>query len=255
VTPSRDEFLAERRRLGPVRMDTLFAPTYDHDWGRISPSHEAFVRKLIDLTPDSALLLDAACGTGKYWPQLLAADRRVTGTDRSAGMLAQARAKFPDVETRQLALEQLDSTPDWAGRFDGLLCVDAMENVPPEDWPLILAGLVRVVRPESAIYLTVEIPEDDDRRAAANPQPPLVSGEVLWPDEHGSGYHYFPDPELVASWLAAVGLTVLETAEADGVQHILARTSPISPGRYNRRFRETARLVRESQRSTRGRRR
>jgi SAM-dependent methyltransferase len=221
-------------------MDTLFAPTYDEGWGRVSPSHEAFVRKLTDLTPDGALLLDAACGTGKYWPQLLAADRRVVGADRSAGMLAKASAKFPEVETRQLGLEQLDGTPEWAGRFDGLMCVDALENIPPEDWLLVLAGFVHVVGPESPVYLTVEIPEDDDREAAANPHPPLVTGEVLWPDEHGGGYHYYPDSEQVASWLAAVGLTVLDTAEADGYQHVLARTAQTGPGRYNRRFRETA---------------
>jgi SAM-dependent methyltransferase len=221
-------------------MDTLFAPTYDEEWGRVSPSHEAFVGKLTGLTPDHALLLDAACGTGKYWPQLLAAGRRIVGIDRSAGMLARASAKFPDVETRQLALEDLDGTADWARRFDGLLCVDAMENAPPEDWPLILAGLVRVVRPESPIYLTVEIPGEDDRRAAQNPQPPLVTGEVLWPDEHGGGYHYYPDPQFVASWLAAVGLIVLETADADGYRHVLARTSRAGPGRYNRRYRGTA---------------
>ncbi len=235
--PSRDEFLAERRRLGPERMDALFAPAYDERWGEVNESHQAFVRMLIDSTPNGALLLDAACGTGKYWPQLLAAGRRVLGIDRSAGMLVQARAKFPDVETRQLALEDLSATADWAGRFDGLLCVDAMENVPPEIWPVALAGFARVVKPESPVYLTVELPGDDERRAAADPEPPLVSGEVLWPDEHGGGYHYYPGPDLVASWLAASGLTVLDAADADGYRHILARTAAASPGRYNRRYR------------------
>jgi SAM-dependent methyltransferase len=237
VIPSRDEFLAERSRLGPVRMDAVFAPTYDEDWGKINFSHQAFVRTLIDMTPDHALLLDAACGTGKYWPQLLAADRRVIGIDRSAGMLAHARAKFPDVETRRLALEELGTTAEWARRFDGLLCVDAMENVPPEVWPLALAGFVRVVKPEAPVYLTVELPGEDERRAAANPQPPLVSGEVLVPGEHGGGYHYYPGPGQVAAWLAASGLAVLESADADGYQHILARTAAVTPGRFNRRFR------------------
>lgn len=240
MTPSREDFLAERRRLGPVRMDTLFAPAYDADWGRINPSHEAFVRKLIELTPDDALLLDAACGTGKYWPQLRRAGRRVVGVDRSAGMLAQARAKFPDVQTRQLDLIELKAATDWVRSFDGLLCVDAMENVPPEEWPIVLGGFVNAVKPESPIYLTVEIPGEDDRRAAANPQPPLVEGEVLWPDEHGGGYHFFPDTELVASWLAAYGLTVLDTAEADGMRHYLVRTAEAGPTRPNRRARNAS---------------
>jgi cyclopropane fatty-acyl-phospholipid synthase-like methyltransferase len=240
VTQSRADFLAERRWLGSVRMDTLFAPTYDEDWGAVSPSHQAFVRRLTELTPDNALLLDAACGTGKYWPQLIAANRRMVGVDRSAGMLAQAKAKFPAVETRQLDLVELNSVTEWAARFDGLLCVDAMENVTPEDWPVALAGFARVVKPRSPIYLTVEIPGEDDRRAAANPQPPLVDGEVLWPGEHGGGYHYYPGADLVASWLAATGLTVLETADADGYQHILGRTAEAGPTRYNRRYRGTS---------------
>jgi SAM-dependent methyltransferase len=240
VTQSRAEFLAERRRLGPVRMDALFAPTYDEDWGAVSPSHEAFVRRLVELTPDNALLLDAACGTGKYWPQLIAANCRVIGVDRSAGMLAQAKAKFPAVETHQLDLIGLNAVTEWAARFDGLLCVDAMENVTPEDWPVVTAGLVRVVKPESQIYLTVEIPGQEDRRAAANPRPPLVDGEVLWPGEYGGGYHYYPEPEFVASLLAASGLTVLETTDADGYQHILTRTAPAGPTRPNRRYRDAS---------------
>lgn len=241
MTQSRAEFLAERKRLGPVRMDTLFAPTYDDDWGAVSASHEAFVGKLIDLTQERALLLDAACGTGKYWPQLLGAGRRVIGVDRSAGMLAQAEAKFPAVETHRLDLVQLKSVSQWAARFDGLLCVDAMENVTPEDWPVVLAGFVRVVKPQSPIYLTVEIPGDNESRAAASAQPPLVEGEVLWPGEHGGGYHYYPEPEFVASLLAASALTVLDSVDADGYRHILARTAEAGPTRYNRRYRGPSR--------------
>ena len=31
-----------------------------------------------------------------------------------------------------------------------------MENVPPEDWPLVLANLHRAARPDGVMYLTVE---------------------------------------------------------------------------------------------------
>ena len=222
---ARAAFLAERKRLGPLRMDTLYAPGYDEGWGRVSPSHRDFVGRLIGLTAAGSLLLDAACGTGKYWPQLLAADRRVTGTDRSAGMLAQAAAQFPAVPTRQLALEELGADPGLAGQFAGLLCVDAMENVPPEDWPVVLAGFRHVVEPGGPVYLNVEIPEPADRQACRDPAPPLLPGEVGWPDEHGGGYHCYPDGRQVTAWLAAAGLTVLATADADGMQHVLARAS------------------------------
>jgi Methyltransferase domain len=226
---SRTEFLAERRRLGPLRMDVLFAPRYDDGWGRISNSHRTFVQRLIDSTPDSALLLDAAFGTGKYWPQLRAARRNVVGIDRSAGMLAQASAKLPDVEVQQLTLERLGAEASMAGRFDGLLCVDAMELVPPEDWPTVLAGFASVVKPASVVYLTVEIPESQDLQAALSPAPPLVRGEVLWPDDHGGGYHFYPEMDQVTAWLRQAGLTVRETCAADGYQHVLAQADGVGP--------------------------
>ena len=64
---------------------------------------------------------------------VLAAGLRVTGTDQSAGMLAQARSKHPEVPARVLALQDLAAAADLRGRFDGLLCVDALEYIAPED--------------------------------------------------------------------------------------------------------------------------
>ncbi len=56
----------------------------DEGWGTISPSHAAFVAGLV--LPGRAVL-DAACGTGRYWPALPAAGLEITGTDQSAAML------------------------------------------------------------------------------------------------------------------------------------------------------------------------
>lgn len=165
--PDRLAFLAERRALGPRRMDTLFATGYDEHWGDISALHASFVQDLLDRTPGGALILDAACGTGKYVPHVRRSGRRVAAIDRSACMLIQLERKFPGTEARQLALEDLAREP--AGQYDGLLCVDAMENVPPEDWPVILAGFAHVLRGQSPLYLTVEIPEPGDETLAASP--------------------------------------------------------------------------------------
>ena len=59
------------RPLGPRRMDALIATEYDEHWGEVSPLHASFVQNLIKQTPAGALILDAACGTGKYIPQIL----------------------------------------------------------------------------------------------------------------------------------------------------------------------------------------
>lgn len=206
-------------------MDQLFAPGYDERWGEIDPTHHAWVRRLVDMTPADGLLLDAACGTGRYWQQILAAERRVIGADRSGAMLDQARLKYPDVEARQVSLEELHAQTDLIGGCDGVLCVDAMENVFPEDWPVVLGSFALVLRPQGPLYLTVELPDDEDRELAANPTAPLVPGEVLWPDDRTgtSGYHYFPAIDQVASWLDATGFALLDSTEGDGYHHLLAK--------------------------------
>jgi ubiquinone/menaquinone biosynthesis C-methylase UbiE len=69
----RLEWLKEKRRLAEERMNTLFAPIYDQKWGAsIDPSHKEFVAKLLAQSPPGCTVLDAACGTGKYWPLILA---------------------------------------------------------------------------------------------------------------------------------------------------------------------------------------
>jgi hypothetical protein len=81
-------FLAVRRALSVERFDTVHSPAYDEHWGEISPSHADFVPRLLRRTSPGGLVLDAACGTGKYWLVLLAAGMQVLGVDQSAGMLA-----------------------------------------------------------------------------------------------------------------------------------------------------------------------
>jgi hypothetical protein len=74
ISPAdRRTFLTEWRRASVFRFDTLHSPHYDEHWGTISPSHEAFVTRLARLIRPGGEVLDAACGTGKYWPALLAA--------------------------------------------------------------------------------------------------------------------------------------------------------------------------------------
>lgn len=148
VSPAeRRAFIAERRRTSVTRFDTLHSPDYDENWSAISPSHAALVGRLTDLIRPGGDVLDAACGTGKYWPSVIAAGLRVTGIDQSAGMLAQAHRKHPEIPTRILALQDLASDGNLRHRFDGLLCVDALENVPPEDWPGVATGLAGVLKP------------------------------------------------------------------------------------------------------------
>jgi SAM-dependent methyltransferase len=212
----RRAFVAERRAASAHRFDTIHSPDYDEHWGAISPSHAAFAARLAGLVRPGGAVLDAACGTGKYWPALLAAGLSVTGVDQSAGMLAQARRKHPDVLSQVLPLQDLASLED---RFDGLICVDAMECVAQEDWSVVLAGFFAVLLPDAPAYVTVELP---DRPLPPPTDPRQLPGELT----EGGGYHYYPPKDLVRGWLAEAGFVVADEADADQYWHLLLTRRP-----------------------------
>jgi SAM-dependent methyltransferase len=218
----RQAWLRERRRVAKERYDTLHAATYDQGYGEIGPLHRRFVADLIRRCPLGGRVLDAACGTGKYFDLILEASRQVVGTDQSAGMLAQAHAKHPDVPTVQVGLQELA----FDAEFDAAICVDAMENVPPEDWPLVLANLRRALRLGGYLYLTVELPDQEDLQrvsaAAAAAGLPVVPGEHVVP---GGGYHYYPPLDQVAAWVREAGLEPLAEDRDEDYYHLLVRVA------------------------------
>jgi hypothetical protein len=62
---------------------------------------------------------------------VLATGRPLVGVDHSGGSLGQAGSKSPGVRTEKRGLEGLR----YRAEFEGVMCVDAMEFVYPEDWP------------------------------------------------------------------------------------------------------------------------
>ena len=154
----RTAWLRERRQTAEERHDAIHAFTYDEQYGEIGPTHRRFVADLLERCPPGGTVLDAACGTGKYFAMVQDAGRRVVGTDQSTGMLGRARARFPAVPLERVGLQELD----FAAEFDAVMCVDAMENIPPEDWPRVAANLARAVRPGGHVYLTVEQVDDEE---------------------------------------------------------------------------------------------
>jgi SAM-dependent methyltransferase len=221
----RSEWLAERRLV--VRDDyTRDAPTYEDEYDPATPMHRRFVARLIESCPEGGIVLDAACGTGPYIGMVLEAGRRVTGIDQSAGMLAQAKDRYPDVRFDEVGLQELEAD----AAFDAAMCLDAMEHVPPEEWSTVLANLRRALRPGAHLYLTVEEADrkDLDRafEQASEAGLPVVHGEDVG-DETG-GYHYYPDRDQVAGWLADAGFEVVDEAdewlEGYGYHHLFFRS-------------------------------
>ncbi|HEU4355994.1 MAG TPA: methyltransferase domain-containing protein [Actinomycetota bacterium] len=209
--------------------ESALAPVYDTHWGQIGETHRAFVERFCAGLPVDGDVLDAACGTGKYFGLVLESGRRVLGTDHALGYLDRAHEKFPDVPTEKHDLQDLP----FDGRFDGVMCADAMEFIPPEDWPVVLERFHRALRPNGRLYLTVElVTEAEVAKANAEARAdglPVVDGEVIWHDPEPY-YHHYPSLDRVRTWLSAAGFAIEEELEGPwdegyAYHHILARRS------------------------------
>jgi SAM-dependent methyltransferase len=219
---NRSDWLSKQRQEAEEGYDKQEGRTYV-EAPEISPTHRRFVTRLIELSPPGGRILDAACGTGSYFGMILAAGRQVVGSDQSGGMLARARARYPEVDTEKVGLQQLNMDAE----FDAVMCIDAMEFVFPEDWPLVMSNMRRALRPGGHLYLTVELvgePELHEAFADATARGlPVVPGESVF----RGGYHLYPPVTQVATWVGEAGLHAIEDAHSDhgsyGYFHLLAQ--------------------------------
>jgi SAM-dependent methyltransferase len=219
----RQTWLAQRRAAVLASYDQE-APTYD-DHGYPAQTQQDWVARLLRACPAAAKIFDAPCGTGKYFPMVAAAGHRVVGADQSAGMLAQARLRNIAIALDQVRLQELP----YAGEFDAVMTIDAMEHVPPEDWPLVLANLHRAARPGGLLYLTVEEIADpviEEAFATLTRRGlPAVRGEVI--DGDVAGYHYYPGRDRVTGWFHAARLQIIDEGFSQedgwGYRHLLLK--------------------------------
>ena len=223
----RRAWLEERRAA--VELDyTRDAPDYETGNYPISETHRAFVDRVIEACPPDGIVLDVPCGTGRYFELVVARGRRVLGADQSAGMVEQARSRGLAEMVERTGLQELA----YVDAFDGVLCIDAMEHVPPEDWPVVAGNLARALRAAGFLYLTLEVLADQQAhldRALAEAVGrglPAVAGEDIGEDT--GGYHFYPSDQQVTGWLAAAGLDVVDDVtdmsyDDWGYRHMLLR--------------------------------
>ena len=217
----RVTWLAQRRAAVRAAYDAE-APTFQE---YPNSAQREWVDRLLSGCPPEGLVLDAPCGTGRYFPMVAAAGQRVVGIDQSAGMVIEAQRRGIAIATHQVGLQELEFVEE----FDAAMTIDAMENVSPEDWPRVLGNLWRAVIPSGQLYLTVEETDDDvigkayDRMTAEGL--PAVRGEVVEGDV--AGYHYYPGREQVLRWIDETGWQLVDEgfSPEDGwaYRHLLLR--------------------------------
>ena len=217
----RIDWLKQMRGEAEKRYDNLWAPLYGEKWGLYpNATHQQFIQKFLSLLPQHSTILDAACGAGRYFPMLLEKGHTVLGIDQSNGMLSNARVKFPDVQLEKVGLQELE----YHEAFDGIICMDALEHIFPEDWPPVLSNFHRALKPGGHLYFTVEIADEEEVEKAFNRGRqfglPVIHGEC--PEESGV-YHYYPSMEQVEEWIQQAGLVLLEEGEGNDYYHFLIR--------------------------------
>jgi len=240
----RAEWLKQMRYKAEALYDHL-SPKYWVTFGlAANETHREYLQKFLEGVAPRSTLLSAACGAGRYDGMLLEAGHSVVGIDQSAGMLARAREHFPEARYEKIGLQEMN----FREAFDGVICMDAMEHVCPEDWPGILRRFREALKPGGVLYFTVDMTgEDKDKveeayeRAKAHGLPvvfgevadeveeayervkalgqPEVSGELSDP----AVYHYHPSLEQVRAWIGQAGLAIEEEGTGNGYEHFVVR--------------------------------
>jgi cyclopropane fatty-acyl-phospholipid synthase-like methyltransferase len=234
----RAEWLKQMRQKAEALYDH-FSSLYWVEFGLYAnETHREYLCKFLERVAPHSSVLSAACGAGRYDGMLLEAGHSVVGIDQSEGMLARAREHFPEVRYEKMGLQEMD----FREAFDGIICMDAMEHVCPEDWPGILRRFQQALKPGGVLYLTVDLAEADDVEAAYERAKglglPVVFGEVAdkvdeayeqmkalgtVPDELADAavYHYHPSLEQVRTWIGQAGLEIEEEGTGSGYEHFV----------------------------------
>lgn len=214
----RNDWIKEQRREAEEKYDKLWAPLYSEKWGTYSnAAHQQFLQKFLHLLPQSGTILDAACGAGRYMSMLLEEGHAVVGIDQAQGMLDRAKMKFPSIQMEKMGLQEMS----FVETFEGAICMDALEHVCPEDWPLILDNFHRALKPHGYLYFTVELTAEEDLEMAFQQAQamglPVVHGEWINDDV----YHYYPSISQVREWLQQARFELVEEGEGDGYHHFV----------------------------------
>jgi 2-polyprenyl-3-methyl-5-hydroxy-6-metoxy-1,4-benzoquinol methylase len=245
----RAEWLKKWRDMAEEVYDHM-APVYWVKFGRgMDPMHRQFMQKFLGRLEAQSTILDAACGAGRYDGMLLESGHSVLGIDQSDKMLGRAQEhfpqeRFPGLQYTKMSLQEMD----FQAKFDGVICMDAMEHVCPEDWPGIVDRFHTALKPGGVLYVTVDaqkLPGDAESYERAKVMGlPVVFGEIvdeldevyrlamaLEPLEAASigdrldlcVYHYHPPMEQVREWYKRAGLSIEEEGKGEAYVHVLAR--------------------------------
>lgn len=105
---------------------------------------------------------DIGSGSGRDAAWLTANGYPATGFDVSEGLLAQARACFPQIEFERAALPELAGVP--SRHFDNVCCETVIMHLPREDIRPAVKRMLEILKPGGMLYLSFRITANADHR-------------------------------------------------------------------------------------------
>ncbi len=108
------------------------------------------------------LTADIGSGSGRDAAWFNANGYRAIGYDISEGLLAEARARYPQVEFRKAALPDLVGVPE--RHFDNVCCETVIMHLPRAEIVPAVSQLRAILKPGGVLYLSWRINEKTDRR-------------------------------------------------------------------------------------------
>jgi SAM-dependent methyltransferase len=161
--------------------------------------------------PDAADIADLGCGPARDGATLARAGHRVTGIDRSTGMLAMAVRPLPG----RVAQADLRCLPLADGSLDGIWCCAALLHVPQDQTVTVLGEMRRVLRRGGHLALVTAV-----GHGARLETVPYAPDRQRW--------FFYRDPARLREQLPAAGLQILDLTREAGSRdwlRVLARAA------------------------------
>ena len=135
-----------------------WAENYDNDKNPHTTIEHKYVLKAIDAKPHE-VILDAACGTGKYTVEFFSKGATVYGIDISPKMINVAKSKNNKIHYQIVDIKKKLEYP--SKYFNKINCAQAIKHIPTYNLKKLFKEYSRIIKDDGVIVFSVTHPDMD----------------------------------------------------------------------------------------------